>query len=154
MQGLRPDEALEVSLKLPFAPGSEAGARATAGDAAQQPAPAPAAATGTGGALLGGKRKGGLPGLGTLLPVPRFGNGVSAQQLTLLPPPAVPEAAGAPSDGDGGHFMLRCGNLLMSAEVGPHRVVGRPWCSPALVSYIASAGCFSQKRAIAQCMGD
>ncbi len=68
VQGLRPDEALEVSLKLPFAPGSEAAAPA------QQPAPAPAA----GGATLGGKRRGGLPGLGTLLPVPRFGNGMAA----------------------------------------------------------------------------
>ena len=55
---------------------------------------------------------------------------MAAQQQTLLPPAAAPEAAAAPPGGDGGHFMLRCGSLLMSAEVGAHAAVLVKLCQP------------------------
>ncbi len=123
-QGQRPDETLDVNLKLPFSPGSSPATnaapsnKAAASTSTAPPAASPAG-SGTGGALLG-KRRAGLGGLGTLLPVPRFAG--AAAQPPLLSQPAGAATAGdasAPgSDGhQGGNFMLRCGQLLMSAEV-------------------------------------
>ena len=118
-QGQRPDETLDVNLKLPFAPGSSGAAKsATPKPAASSAVPGPAApqaAAGTAAALLGKRRA----GLGALLPMPRFGG--AAAPPSLLPHPTAAAAADTPAAaGDnqqGGNFVLRCGQLLMSAEV-------------------------------------
>ena len=113
MQGLKPDEVLEVSLKLPFAPGASSEELSDkARDGNKQSSVG--RLQGTGGALLG-KQRPALGGLGTLLPRPRFTSPTSP----LLAPqnPALSDAQSGSTATDGGHFMLRCGNLLMSAEV-------------------------------------
>ena len=109
MQGVKPDEVLEVSLKLPFAPGAEANTDKSK-EGNTQPGKQSQA---TGGALLG-KQRPGLGGLGTLLPRPRF----TSPAAPLLAPqnPGLDGQSGSNAN-DGGHFVLRCGNLLMSAEV-------------------------------------
>lgn len=117
MQGAKPDEVLEIDLKLPFAPGAPEEApsdKAKDGSAPASKQSAPGQAQGTGGALLG-KQRPGLGGLGTLLPRPRFSN--PASPLLAPPSPALTDPQTGGSTSDGGHFMLRCGNLLMSAEV-------------------------------------
>ena len=109
VQGMKPDEVLEVSLKLPFAPGAEAN-KDKSKEGNTQPGKQ---SQGTGGALLG-KQRPGLGGLGTLLPRPRF----TSPAAPLLAPqtPGLDGQSGSNAN-DGGHFVLRCGNLLMSAEV-------------------------------------
>ncbi len=106
-QGARPDEALDLDLALPFSP-----AQASQAPAPSAPPAPPAAAQ--------QPRRSPLAGLGDLLPVPRFG----AQKLlpaggasgaSAAPAGAAEPAGGADSDG-GGHFALRCGQLLISAE--------------------------------------
>lgn len=110
-----------MNLKLPFAPGSSGKAASLAPTNGAAPAgtaaPGPPAATGTGGALLG-RRRAGLGGLGTLLPVPRFGGAAAPPSLLPQSAAAAADAPGAGADSSqGGNFMLRCGQLLMSAEV-------------------------------------
>jgi len=106
---MKPDEVLEVSLKLPFAPGAEAN-KDKSKEGNTQPGKQ---SQGTGGALLN-KQRPGLGGLGTLLPRPRF----TSPAAPLLAPqnPGLDGQSGSNAN-DGGHFVLRCGNLLMSAEV-------------------------------------
>ena len=112
MQGMKPDEVLEVSLKLPFAPGAPseeasvpAGRQGTSGQS-----------QGTGAALLG-KQRPGLGGLGTLLPRPRFAGPATPLLAPQNPALSSLDPQSGASGSDGGHFVLRCGNLLMSAEV-------------------------------------
>ncbi len=109
---MKPDEVLEVSLKLPFAPGASDELNDRAKDGNKQSTAG--WVQGTGGALLG-KQRPGLGGLGTLLPRPRF----TSPAAPLLAPQNPPFSESQPGSTatDGGHFMLRCGNLLMSAEV-------------------------------------
>jgi hypothetical protein len=104
-------------LKLPFLPGSEASDNAASSDTAPLevvPPVATSAPLGTRAALLG-QRKAGLGGLGNLLPMPRLGGPALARPELPLPGSAE-QPAGAGKADDGGHFMLRCGQLLMSAE--------------------------------------
>ena len=118
VQGLKPDELLEVNLKLPSAPGASSEATESNGrdsGASTSKQSVSEQAQGTGGALLGRQRPG-LGGLGTLLPRPRFAG--PASPLLAPPNPTVPGTdAQSGTASDGGHFVLRCGNLLMSAEV-------------------------------------
>jgi len=128
-QGARPDEALDLDLALPFSPAQASQAPAAP---AAAPPPPPAAAQ--------QPRRSPLAGLGDLLPVPRFG----AQKLlpaggasgaSAAPAGAAEPAGGADSDG-GGHFALRCGQLLISAEAR-RPPCGRPGlrrCTSALSS--------------------
>lgn len=110
---MKPDEVLEVSLKLPFAPGESSEAPADRARYGNMLSTA-GRAQGTGGALLG-KQRPGLGGLGTLLPRPRLTSPVAP----LLAPqnPTLSDAQSGCTASDGGHFVLRCGSLLMSAEV-------------------------------------
>ncbi len=110
---MKPDEVLEVSLKLPFAPNESSKAlddKAKAGNKQS----AAGRVQGTGGALIG-KQRPGLGGLGTLLPRPRF----TSPAAPLLAPqnPALSDTNSGSTAKDGGHFILRCGSLLISAEV-------------------------------------
>lgn len=114
-----------MDLKLPFSPGSEtngitaaASEQSEAATSAPAVLPSPGQPAGTGAALLG-RRRAGLGGLGTLLPMPRgFGSQGAAAAVPTMPYVAAAEQQpGGGSGSDGGHFMLRCGQLLMSAEV-------------------------------------
>ena len=119
MQGLKPDEVLEVNLKLPTAPGASSEATESNGKdsgASTSKQNASGQAQGTGGALLG-KQRPGLGGLGTLLPRPRFAGPASPLLAPLNPTITGSDAQSGSTASDGGHFVLRCGNLLMSAEV-------------------------------------
>ena len=95
-KGSRPDEALDVTLKLPLLDPGPAADAARAAKAATSPE--------IGSGPFGIK-------LGDLLPLPGFGG-----------PAARTHPAEAAQDGGGGHFSLRCGQLLMSAEVGGGRM--------------------------------
>ena len=120
MQGLKPDEVLEVNLKLPSAPGESSEAMESNGKDSSASASRQSVsgqAQGTGGALLG-KQRPGLGGLGTLLPRPRFAGPASPLLAPLNPTAPGTDAQSGSTASDGGHFVLRCGNLLMSAEVG------------------------------------
>lgn len=89
-RGSRPDEALNVALKLPLV----------------DPARAEEAAKALRKEAKGEARSGpfGIK-LGDLLPIPGFDSATS-------------KTFDSPADGGGGgHFSLRCGQLLMSAEV-------------------------------------
>ena len=110
---MKPDEVLEVSLKLPFAPGASSEELIDKAKDGNKQSLA-GRVQGTGGALIG-KQRPGLGGLGTLLPRPRF----TSPAAPLLAPqnPTSSESQPGSTATDGGHFMLRCGNLLMSAEV-------------------------------------
>ncbi|CAL8466123.1 g5659 [Coccomyxa elongata] len=117
-KGQRPDETLDVNLKLPFAPGSSGTTKSVApkqAAASATPASAaPSAGAGTGAALLGKRRA----GLGALLPMPRFGGAAAPPALLPQPASAASDTPGAGGDNQqGGNFVLRCGQLLMSAEV-------------------------------------
>jgi len=90
-KGARPDEALEVTLKLPLL-SPEPAAKA-------HPASKLAVAGARGGGLFGLKLGNFLPSFDS--PGPATSGGV------------LPEAGGG-----GGHFSLRCGQMLVSAEVG------------------------------------
>ena len=118
MQGLKPDEVLEVNLKLPSAPGasSEAMESNDKDSSASTSKQTSGQAQGTGGALLG-KQRPGLGGLGTLLPRPRFAGPASPLLAPLNPSAPGTDPQSGSTASDGGHFVLRCGNLLMSAEV-------------------------------------
>ncbi|KAK9840821.1 hypothetical protein WJX81_007219 [Elliptochloris bilobata] len=116
-KGSRPDEALDLDLALPFTPSqaSQAPKDAPAAAAPQRPSPSPPQQQQP-------QHRSPLAGLADLLPVPRFAaqkllpaGGASAASVTSGGGGA-PEASG-PSNGDGGgHFALRCGQLLISAE--------------------------------------
>lgn len=95
-KGSRPDEALDVTLKLPLLDPAHAGN----GNGRAAARPAQDAGTGPFGIKLS-----------DLLPLPG---------LESIPqrPPTEPPPEG------GGHFSLRCGQLLMSAEVS-HKFVRR-----------------------------
>lgn len=117
-QGQRPDETLDVNLKLPFAPGSSGTANSVApkpaASSATPTSTTPPAGAGTGAALLGKRRA----GLGALLPMPRFGGAAAPPALLPQPAAAAVDTPGAGGDNQqGGNFVLRCGQLLMSAEV-------------------------------------
>ena len=113
-----------MDLKLPFSPGSATNtARAAAAEeaagatAASAMLPKPGQPLGTGAAMLG-RRRAGLGGLGTLLPMPRAFGSQGPAAVPLVPNLAAAEQQPSAGNGnDGGHFMLRCGQLLMSAEV-------------------------------------
>ena len=123
---MKPDEVLEVSLKLPFAPSESTEALDDRAKLSNKQSAAAARTQGTGGALLG-KQRPSLGGLGTLLPRPRF----TSPAAPLLAPqnPALSDAKSGSTAKDGGHFILRCGNLLMSAEVQSSPPVLQRICS-------------------------
>ena len=90
-KGVRPDEALEVTLKLPLL----------------SPEPSAKAHTASKRAVAGEKGAGGLFGLKLGDFLPNFDSEGQAPPMGSLPE----------GGGGGGHFSLRCGQMLVSAEV-------------------------------------